>query len=162
MALVSVGWYLTVTLADNGGNQTTKTYALRGADEIAAQADAAAIRAALNALTDSVEVAYAVSDRYENDDIVYPAAGIENENKLSMTALLDGANKKANLKVPAPKIGAFLETSGPGANICDTTAAIVTDYTDEFKAAGGAYISDGEDLETLLSGKRISAKSNNG
>lgn len=160
--MVDVGWFLTMTLADNGGNQTTKTYRLRAADEIAAQAAASSIRASLNALTNSVEVAYAVSDRWENDSIVYPAAGIENEDKLSMTALLSGANKKANLKVPAPVIGAFIDTTGPGANICNTVATVVTDYTDEFKLAGNAFISDGEDLEELLSGKRISAKSNKG
>jgi len=161
MALVSQGWWLSVTLADKGANQSTLTYQLRAADEIAAQAAATAIRAALNAITDSVEVAYAVSNRYEEETIVYPAAA-ENEDKASLTVLLTGGNKKANLKIPAPVIGIFQSATGPGANIVDIENALVVAYTDLFKLAGSAYISDGEDLNIPLSGKRISAKSNKG
>lgn len=162
MALVSRGWWLTVTLADNGDNRCTKTYQLRGADEITAQADATAIRAALNAITNAIVVSYSVSNRYEEDAISFPGAGVEIEDKLSMTCLLTSGSKKANLKVPAPVIGAFVAPTGPSANICDITSSEVADYAGLFGIAGHAYISDGEDLDQLLSGKRVSAKSNKG
>lgn len=163
MALVDMGWFLAVTLVDNGANVTTLQYALRPATAALAETDALAVIAALNAVTNSV-----ISDRYlknkwSENALTYPAAGVENENKASITVLLTGAgNKKANIKIPAPVIGIFTATEGGGANVVDLSDADLVTYTDLFKAAGECYISDGEDLSSLVSGKRISAKSNYG
>ncbi len=162
MAIVSIGWFLTMTMADNGGNQITKTWKLRATDAATADTDAAVIRAAYNAVTNSVEVAYGLGERFQEDSITYPAAGIENEDKASITGLLIAGNKKANLKINAPVIGMFMNLTGPGANIVDILDTDLNTYTDVFKTGAQAYISDGEDLDTVLSGKRISARSNKG
>lgn len=162
MALVTRGWFLTMGMVDCGGNQITKTWELRGATAVDAAADAATIRAAFNAITDSVEVAYSIGERFEENSISYPAAGVENENKASLTLLLTTGNKKANIKVPAPVIGIFMNATGPGANVVDILDVDLNTYTDVFKVGGEAFVSDGEDLDFLLSGKRIHAKSAKG
>ena len=162
MALVSKGYWGWNTRVDTGGQRTTLHYQLRGADEIAAAANMTAIRAALNAITDTVEAAYGLGYRYEEDDLSYPAGDVQNENKLSCTVVLAGGQKRANFKVPGPKVGCFVAATGPGNNECNVNAGIVTDYFDLFTLAGAAYISDGEDALLLESGKRIHAKSNKG
>lgn len=162
MALVSRGWFLTMGMVDCGGNQITKTWQLRSADAAAAAIDGAAIRAAFNAVTGSVEVAYSIGERFEENSITYPAAGVENENKASLTLLLTTGNKKANIKIPAPVIGIFMNATGPGANTVDILDVDLNTYTDVFKDAAEAYVSDGEDLDFLLSGKRVHSKSSKG
>jgi len=163
MALVSNGWWLQVTLVDNGGNTTTKRFELRSADAATAVVDSAAVIAALGAITNSVISAYRYGEEFLEGAFAYPAAGVENEDKASITVLLatNGA-KKANIKIPAPVIGMFVAPTGPSANVVDIADAALVTYMDLFKAAAECYISDGEDLDSGVSGKRISAKSNSG
>lgn len=163
MALAHVWYELTVTLADNGANITTKRYRLRSADFTLAVTDSAAIISALDAITNSVIVGYRINDVWHEGTVVYPADGVENENKASLTVLLTtGGGKKANLKVPAPVIGIFQGASGYKANIVDASDADLNTYIDLFKSGAECFVSDGEDLEDLMSGKRISAKKNFG
>lgn len=163
MALVSQGWFLSVTMVDNGANVTTMQFALRSADAAAAATDSAAVIAALDACTDAVISDYYIKNKYSENSLAYPAAGIENENKASITVLLAGAgNKKANLKIPAPVIGLFTASSGGGANVVDMSDAALVTYLALFESGNECYISDGEDLVAGVSGKRISAKSNYG
>ncbi len=163
MGLVSNGWWLRVSLADNGANVITKRYDLTAADAATAATDVSVIIAALVAVTDAIVISYAYGEEFKEDTVVYPAAGIENENKASITATLTtGGGKKANIKIPAPIIGIFLAPTGASANVVNIGNGTLTTYTDIFAAGGEAYISDKEVLESLQSGKRISAKSNNG
>lgn len=163
MALVDMGWFLAVTLVDNGANVTTLQFALRDATAAGAETDALAVLAALAAITNSVISDRYLKNKFSENALAYPAAGVENEDKASITCLLAGAgNKKANLKVPAPVIGLFTAASGGGANVVDLSDADLVTYTDLFKSGAECYISDGEDLVSLVSGKRISAKSNYG
>ncbi len=163
MALAHVWFELTVSLADNGANVTTKRYRLRSADAAAAVTDSAAIIAALDAITNSIIVGYRINDVFHEGTIVYPAAGIENEDKASITVLLDtGGGKKANIKIPAPVIGIFNDTEGAGAKVVDVLDTALVTYANLFKSGGECYISDGEDLNKMMSGKRISAYSLHG
>ncbi len=152
-----------MTLVDNGANVTTLQFALRSADATAAATDSSAVVLALEAISDSVISDYYIKHKYSETVLAYPAAGVENENKASITVLLAGAgNKKANIKVPAPVIGVFTAASGGGANVVDMSDVDLNTYIDLFKAGAECYISDGEDLVSGVSGKRISAKSNYG
>jgi len=154
---------MTCTLVDNGGNVTTKRYELRSADATEAAADTAAIIAALNAVTNAVMSSYRYGEEFKENAFAFPAAGIENEDKASITCLLTTSGaKKGNLKIPAPVIGIFQGASGPSANIVDIGDTDLGTYADLFKTGGEAFISDGEDLDEMMSGKRISAKSQNG
>ncbi len=163
MAITSKGWELSVSLADNGANISTLQYKLRSADATEAATDTAAVIAALDAITDSVISDYYTKEHFSEDAMAYPAVGVQNEDKASITCLLTtGGGKKANLKIPAPVIGIFTAASGGGANTVDMSDVDLTTYLDMFKSTGECYISDGEDLSAGISGKRISAKSNFG
>lgn len=163
MALTSNGWFLSVSLVDNGANTTHKRYQLQAIDATTAATDVATILAALGAVTDAVIASYSYGEEFVESTLVYPAAGIENENKASLTVLLDtGGGKKANHKIPAPVIGLFVAASGPSANIVDVADTDLNTYMNIFKSGNEAYISDGETMDSILSGKRVSAKNNNG
>lgn len=163
MALLPLGFYLRVTLVDNGGNASTLSYKLRAPDHTGAVTATAAMLPFIAAASNSVISRYTISQAFEEAAFAYPGAGVENEDKASITVLLDATGaKKANIKIPAPKIAMFQNTIGPGANIVDVTSQIVTDYVSMFTSAGQAYISDGEDAASAISGKRVSAKNNNG
>lgn len=163
MANVSAGWRLFVTLMDNGGNKTTKSFELTSADETAAAADSAAVVAALLAVTDAVLIDYASYELFVNDAVTYPASGVEIENQAQLLFdIVDHPEKRAVYSIPAPKPGIFVATSGAGANIIDTADAAVIAFRDLFRTAGESYISDGEVAETLISGKRVHRKSRRG
>jgi len=163
MALTAGGFELKVSVVDNGGNISTLTYEMTAADHATALTDAVLITAALAAVTNSVIAAYAIRTLFIEDSFVYPAAGTENEDKASITVLLEGLGaKKANFKIPAPVIGIFQDIVGPGANVVDTKDTDLITYSNLFESGGEATISDGEVSDQMLNGKRISAKSNYG
>ena len=165
MALVTKGFELSISVADNGANISSMTWEANTAvitDLVTAQASRDSLVADLKALSDSIVVGTRLSEVQYEDAVAYPPAGIENENKASITYLIQGTNDKGNLQVPAPKIGAFVAPAGPSANIVNVAATIVTDYCDNFRTTGGWFVSDGQSLQTVLKGKRISAKNNNG
>jgi len=163
MALVQTGFYMSVSLIDNGGNRSTLQYHMRDATYVLASASAPIVIAELQAVTDSVIESWSLQERFGEDSFAYPASGVENENKASITVQLAGAgNGKANIKIPAPKPAIFMDVTGPGANQVDVTDTDVLDYVALFQAAGKCYISDGETALQIVSGKRISAKNNNG
>lgn len=165
MAIVTKGWELSISLVDNGGNITTLSWEANTAvvtDLATAQAARDALVTDLEAISNAVIIGTRLSEVQYEDSVAYPAAGIENEDKASISYLIQDTNKKGNLKIPAPVIGAFVNTSGPSANVVDVTATVVTNYCDNFRTTGGWYVSDGESLQTVLKGKRISAKNNNG
>lgn len=171
MALVTEGFEISVTLADNGNNRSTLTYICDPAnvpDFATAQTARTSIIAALNGISQSVVVGSSLKEVQFEDAIVYPASGVENEDKASLTVQIEGQNKRANLKVPAPTPTIFVAASGEGANIVNNTNALVTTYLGNFLSAGYFTISDGEKIAGdpapagLLRGKRITAKNNNG
>lgn len=161
MALVSKGFWARVTVVDNGNNRTIKTYELRAVTAAAAATDTLAIIAALNGVTDSTVSAYSYAERFVENSFSFPASGVQNEDKASISVIVSDS-KSANLKIPAPIPAMFTGTEGSAANIVDVANAALVTYTDLFKAAAEAYISDGDDLVQVSGGKRISAKSNFG
>lgn len=161
MALVSEGFWMRVTVVDNGNNKTIKTYQLRAADFATATTDSTTILNALNAVTDSTISGFSIAQRFFEDTFAFPASGVQNEDKASISCVITNS-KSANLKIPAPIPAMFQDTTGGAANVVDVTNGDLIAYTNIFKAAGQSYISDGDDLLLVSSGKRISAKSNFG
>lgn len=165
MALTTEGFELSISVADNGANVSTLSWKANTAvvtDFASAQTQRAALVTDLDAITNGIIIGTRLTEVQYEDTIVYPAAGIENEDKASISYLIQGTNKVGNLKVPAPVIGAFVNTTGPSANVVNIAATVVTDYAANFMTTGGWFVSDGESLGTVLKGKRISAKNNNG
>jgi len=164
MAIVTQGFELSISVVDSGANRSTLSWKANTAvviDFATAQAQRDLLVTDLVAITDSVVESTRLTEVQYEDTLVYPATA-QNENKASITYLIDGTNKKGNLKVPAPKIAIFVETTGPNSNIVDTANGIVVNYTDNFRSTAGWFISDGESIITVLKGKRVHAKNNNG
>jgi hypothetical protein len=160
LALTSVGWWLSVSLKDNAGDETTQTYQLVSADAAAAATDTADIIAALNGVTDAVIFSYQFYERFVEDAFAYPASGVELQNMALLDFdIVDHPEKTATRTVPAASPGIFNTSSGAGANIIDTADAAVVAYRDVFRTGGNAYISDGEVAESLVKGRRIHRKS---
>lgn len=165
MAIVTKGFELSITVADNGANESTLSWEMNPAttaDFAAAQAGRDALITDLDAVTDSVIVGNRLTEVQYNDAVAYPVAGVENENKASVTYLIEDTNDKGNFKIPAPVIGLFVNPTGPSANIVNVQAAALIAYADNFRTTGQFLVSDGQNLQTILKGKRISAKNNNG
>ena len=171
MALVTEGFEVTVTVADNGNNRSTLTFVCDPAnvpDFATAQTARLSIVTALDTLTQSIIVGTTLKEIQYEDAIVYPPALVENENKASITYQILGQNKNGNLKIPAPIPTLFVGTAGDAANVVDVVNAALTTYVGNFFAAGYFTISDGEKIAQdpngngVIKGKRISAKNNNG
>lgn len=171
MALVTEGFEVSVTLADNGGNRSTLRYVCDPAnvtDFATAQTARLSIVTALGNISESTIVGTALVETQYEDAIVYPPANVENENKASITYQILGKNKKGNLKIPAPEPAIFVGSSEASANQVNTQNALVTAYMGNFQAAGYFLVSDGEKVAAnpapngVIVGKRISAKNNNG
>jgi len=163
MALVSNGFWLSVTLRDNGGNDTTRTYQLTSEDAVAAGADTVIVLAALNAVTDAVIVSWFNYQRFVEDAFAFPPSGVEIENQALLDFdLVDHPEKSATLTIPAPAPAIFVALSGGGANIVNTANAAVVAYAALFQTGGQVFLSDGEVAQNLVSGRRIHRKSNRG
>lgn len=163
MAYVSAGWKMFISMIDNGGNSTTKTYDLTSADADAAATDSAAVLAALDAVTDALITDYGYYEKMVQDTVTYPSAGVQIEDlALLEFDIVGDPTKKATITIPAPAIGIFNASSGAGANVVDTADAAVVTYRDLFRTAGECTISDGEVANSLIKGRRIHRKSRRG
>ena len=163
MAIVSGGWKLSVTVVDNGGDVTTRSFDLTSPDAATAATDSATVLAAFLALTDAVQVSHHYYEVFVNDSLAFPASGIENQNQALLDFLItDDPTKHATLSIPAPKPGIFLSTSGPSAEIIDTGDAAVIAFAALFIPGGEATLSDGETADALVGGHRRHVRSRRG
>jgi hypothetical protein len=168
MAFVSAGWKLVLGFVDGGGNPTTREFMLTATDEDGDLSpvidDVQIIVDAWTAATDAVITSQTVSKLTVNDSVVYPAATVQVENNAQISAKIAGKpNKSAVFEVPAPKIGMFQATTGPGSNVVQFANAPVPALVNIFKAGGQATISDGESItDQGIKGKRVHHKSNKG
>jgi hypothetical protein len=162
MAFVAYGFLGHITIADNNAKQTTKTYLLRSADASEAATDIVAIKDALVACIDGVVLGYGVMQRWTNDAVTFPASGIlVTDQALVDVAIEDEPLKTATFSLPTPKPSMFNGTIGDPAkivNVGSSNTALVT-YANLFKSTGKAFISDGENLDYMKKGRRVSRKS---
>lgn len=162
MAFVTVGnasgFWLTVTLVDNGGDKSTLQYELTSADQATAVTDTATILAAIGNMSLSTVQSYNISLRMEENAFAYPASGVENQDKARIVYQLAGSTKKGALDIPAPDPLIFNGTSGKQANVVNLSDTPVLVYLALFQAAGEALISDGEILDFAVEGRRVSSR----
>jgi hypothetical protein len=168
MALASTGFFATITLADSGGNKSTLRYNLVAEDIETAETDTGTIITRLNAITDGVIVGYNVGESFEENATFLAAEGVQVENVAMLSARISNAKEKyAQLRIPAPSIGIFQQTTGSKSNVVDNTDADLLTYLSTFVTDGLATLSDGEILLNPsaagnLSGKRIHRGSRKG
>lgn len=167
MALASVGFFLSVTLSDQGGNRSTLRYELSSATMAEAVTDAATVLAELGPVTDAAIVGYSVGEKFEEDTSLFGTGEIE--NIASVVARIDSAEQKyATVKIPAAADGIFKAASGPDYNVVDAADADLVAYLNLWETtAGVATLSDGETLEDPgtagnVVGKRIHRGSRRG
>lgn len=167
MAIVSAGWELTVDFADNGGKPFgTRVYDLVQTDGTLVPAVVTSMLTKIQNATDASIAGYRIAEKFINDALTLPGAGVQNENQLLWTAPIVGRpDKSAVLSIPAAKIALFTNTSGKGANIANIANAALAAYVGMFDPTVGdeAYISDGEQIVSLSgSGHRRHVKNSNG
>lgn len=149
MAIVSTGFEGYVSLVDTEGSVVTLRYDLQNpADFAAATTSMGLIITALTAVTDAVIKSWGVGEKYANNALTLPAAGVEVERRAVLSALIAGSlpQKWVNVVIPAPKVGLFMQPTGPGARQIDPNDAAVIDYLQLFETASQAFVSDGEVL----------------
>lgn len=167
MAITSDGFKGSITLVDNGNNQSTLQYDLVGADFAAALADMTAIVAALDPLTDAVVKTWTVGEKYSEKALTLPIGGVQVENVALVSVRITGHDDKyGQFRIPAPVAGLFSASSGDLANVVDPNDADLSTYGAIFGAGGHATISDGETIQGVsgqtTKGKRIHRGSRKG
>jgi hypothetical protein len=163
MALTEIGYFLSVQLVDGGDNVSVLRFEMTAATAAAAETDAAIILADLAAITDAVIRKYSLNWVWGEASFSFPAATVQVEDKASISVLLEGNdNKKANIKIPAPVIGIFTSPTGGGANVVDLSDTDLLNFFNNFTTGNQCLLSDGEVAASMVSGKRIHAKSNFG
>jgi hypothetical protein len=138
--------------------QTTKTYYGEFADDAAAATAAGNLDTDIDAVTD-MAVLRTIGPALITEVGGTPASGARATDALSASIFLNSAGKRGNHTVPAP-VSAIM--SG---NTLDTSATAWTDYLDNFTAASGWELSDGEHARGATSsdtagGKRVVVRAN--
>lgn len=151
------GYFLTMTVQDRNLDTSTLSYELRGNDETEALAETGAIIAAFDAVSLAVVISYNVQKRFWNDSIGIPVAG-EVQVKARVSYQLKDSPEKETFDIPAPKETIFYALTGKLNKVLDVSNTAVIAYADLFRAAGSAFISDGESLEYLLEGRKVTSK----
>lgn len=151
------GYFLTVTGIDRNSDDTTLTYELRSADYATALADALIIIGLLEAVSQLEVTAYSVATRYVEDAIVQPLTG-ESQIKARVGCRLSDGQGNTTFDIPAPEETIFVSTVGKGNNIVNTENVALNNYANIFKATGKAFISDGESMDVLTEGRKVSSR----
>lgn len=157
---------LSFTLVDSGVNQTTKTYALQGADLTAAALNANQFLAKFAAVTKANIKGYTLMQHFINDAFSVPVNGCEIENRADiLVTLTTSPLKTGRIQIPAP-IDAIM-VGAPGTknyNVVDLADPLLVDLFLSFNLNGDVFLSDGELMSVggQLEGKRVHRASRKG
>lgn len=147
MAITSKGFYCDVNARDSDGDVINMRYKLNSADAEEAATDAGTIVAAIAGVSDLAIHGYRVGELFEDETVLFAAAGVEAEKQALITARIDANTLKfASLRIPAPKAALFKATTGPASKEVKTDLAALQAYLTMFATAGICQISEGEAL----------------
>lgn len=159
MAFVVQAFFLSVTLMDYGENETHKRWRMTAGTAAQAVTDAAAVVAALEAVSDAEVTGYVIEQAYVEDAFALPTVVNPVSVVASITSLIEGAgSKKANISIPSPNIGIFQGATGDAADLVDGTDTALQTYLALFQDTGELLISDGETMGDFLRGIRVTQK----
>jgi len=165
MALAFDHYKVIVNLVDSGGNVTTRTFQVDGADETEALTNGGAIVTRLAAITDASIRDYTVGIVLVEDAFALPSGSVNVEEAAEVTGTItDKPAKHAVVSIPAPKIGVFVGTSGPNRNIVDVADTDLNTFMNSFAPGAAGFLSDGETIDSsaLVKGKRVHYRSRKG
>lgn len=155
MAFVTSGYKVSISVIDRQNDPITLNYNLRAATEAAAEASIAAILAALGNVSSVNVSSYVLRKRTFEDALAVPAVGDNSVKARVQARKTDGYI--TTFDIPAPLEAIFVGATGANNNIVDVADGAVQAYVDLFKAAGEAFISDGQDLAATdaVGGQRV-------
>jgi len=165
MALTSQGFWLEVVFADNGGNQTARTYQMSSPDYDTAIAEAATMLGYIGNVTNAAIAAYYLSERFVETALSLPGSGVQVEDTALVNLRLETGLKTATVSIPAPKATIFAASTEEGADTVDPLDADLGFFVNEFKSranGGSLYISDGENIKNtapIIGGRRVHRRS---
>lgn len=166
MAFVFSYFVVALTVVDREGDETTRRF--RMIDTITDPGDAAdaadALIAAFANMSYGHIAKYSLESVYSEDAFSLPTdAAAQNFNQALLVYQLDGLPiHKGTQSIPQPQQGIFAAASGPNGKIVDLADAAVIAWRSLFQNDAGFTVSDGEQVDTLLSGHRRSTKSSSG
>jgi len=161
MALAHLKFRLVVELGETSGKSTKKAFDLTAADYAAAVTASGTIMSRVVAASDLKVKSYSINDVFTDVDYTNPSTQVEKENQAIISVqLADRPGNNATLVIPGAKIGCFQTSTGPGKDIVDAAASIVTDFVAIYGADGLALTSDGEAVDSGqgIEGKRRHVK----
>lgn len=161
MAFVNIGngtgWKATVQIMDRGEEKASLLVELRSATHAAAVTDIQAWIIAFYQVSQCEVLGFNLMQGFVNDAIIIPADG-QLQEKARIAFRLEGTSEYETLDIPAPKDTVFLDVNGANSEIVDVNDASVLAYTNLYKSTGIAFISDGEALEEISRGERVSTR----
>lgn len=158
MAIQDDGWFMNLSVIDRQNDDITLRFDLRAADHAAASAAAGTILAALDGVSSVNVLGYNLLNRFFEDAPSVPAIGDASVKARIKARKTDGY--ATTFDIPSPQEAIFVGATGANNNIVDVADAAVQAYVDLFKAAGVAFISDGEDLAATdaIGGQRVTVR----
>jgi len=155
MALTADRWFTVVELVETSGKKTRKRFEQSApADDTAARAAALALVTDLAAITDAVVASYHTYQEFVEDALSLPASAELQNQAVIQLSIDDEPTKSATVIVPAPKDAIFAGATGPNYDILDVADTDLIAFVANFTTEALYYVSDGEQAETLLGGKR--------
>jgi len=158
--------FVSYEFEDADGNKATRRIQLAWDTDLATTlANAAAIAASLQAVTDAAVNKFTVGLEYNEDT---PAArGGENQEVAHLVLALNTAPPTALSKtkifdLPAPVVGVRVAPNGPGSNLIDIADADLTTLLAHFLPAGEAFVSHGQTMDEIKDGYIHHRKSKKG
>ena len=159
MALTAGRWFGVVIMVDTGNQRTTRRVELDSPlDDAAARAAMLAFVTDLAAVSDCVVASYHVYQEFIEDALTLPAAAqLENQALLTFS-IVDEPTKAATFSIPAPKIGIFAGATGEQSNTVDAADTDLEALVANFTSEDLLLVSDGEQADALVRGRRRHVK----
>lgn len=146
-------FFVTYLLQDDFNRRSRKrfeTIAFSGADQgaefLLAITAAQALQVDLSALTELDVLSFFIAYEETVSDTVTTSANVDEGASLTVSKV--GTSKRGNMKVPGP-----MQAVRNGDGTIDVANALVTDFITNFQAGGDFLISDGEVVDSVISGK---------
>ena len=148
-----------ITLRDSGGDLTSKNYHLQATSYNDAETDLNSIKDALAETTEAVVARVTITAVLEESSD-YAPAGVQVEERASVTCSLTDKDQKYAMDIPAPRSELFIAGQGESSNIVNIAGAELQTYIGA--VASLSFVSDGDTVANVLFGKRTHRASRRG
>lgn len=160
MAIVAANpaFVATIQLVATNSKSTPVRLPLTATDYADAVTAVTAFLTDLSGVSAGVVKSYTITGTAVEDSLSLPTdQDAEFGEAAAITGTMEGNPLKTwNIKIPFPKIGIFVATSGLNRDIVDITDSALTAYIANFTSVGDvATVSDGEFVDSILSGRRV-------